>query len=79
VQQCKPDSVYAGYNQVMNRRESIPNAQQQLLAAATLAENERKRQQDERLDDELDQTFPASDPIPWHLDVRQSKPARRER
>ena len=24
---------------------------------------------DERLDEELDQTFPASDPLPWHHDT----------
>jgi len=24
---------------------------------------------DERLDEELDQTFPASDPLPWHHDI----------
>ena len=24
---------------------------------------------DERIDEELDQTFPASDPLPWHHDT----------
>ncbi len=26
--------------------------------------------EDERLDAELEQSFPASDPLPWHHDVR---------
>jgi hypothetical protein len=29
-------------------------------------EVEPARTQDEQLDEELDETFPASDPVPWH-------------
>jgi hypothetical protein len=40
----------------------IPTAAPELDAEAEL--------EDERLDAELEQSFPASDPLPWHHDVR---------
>jgi hypothetical protein len=48
------------------------------LTMRPLSGPEVRRLADQRLDEELDQTFPASDPIPSHLDLEKNRPGLRK-
>ena len=53
----------------MSTSESKPALTGAALTRQRITEAEEVRLLDQRLDEELDQSFPASDPLPWHHDI----------